>query len=137
MVQQTTAEANSKFAVAQTFLDALVAQDFRAVRATLAPQVQLRALLPAGLHEWTGAEVVAGRFEGWFGATERFDPVAATVVEVGRRIHLLWRFRLEAGRVGPGRFVVEQSAYADVETGGGITRLDVLCTGYLPEAGSD
>lgn len=121
-------------AVARTFLDGLVAQDFTAVRDTLAPPVHLRAMLPAGLREWRGAEAVAGQFEGWFGDTEQFDPVVATVGEVGRRVHLLWRLRLQARRLGPGRFVVEQSAYADVEAGGGIARLDLLCTGYLPEA---
>lgn len=137
MEQQTSRSAvpdGPELRVARTFLGGLVAQDFRAARDALAPQVHLRALLPAGLREWTGAEVVAGQLERWFGDTERFDPVEATIGEVGRRVHLRWRFRLHARRLGPGRFVVEQSAYADVEAGDGIVRLDLLCTGYLLEA---
>lgn len=133
MGQQTRSKV-AELAVARSFLVGLAAQDFRAVRDALAPAVHLRALLPGGLREWTGAEVVAGRFERWFGDTERFDPVAATVGEVARRVHLVWRFRLEAARLGPGRFVVEQSAYADVHPEGGIAGLDVVCSGYLPEA---
>ena len=137
MEQQTkmTATAHGpELAVARTFLGGLVAQDFTAVLRALAPSVRLRALLPAGLREWTGAAVVAGRFERWFGDTEQFDPVGATVGEVGGRVHLWWRFRLQAGRLGPGGFVVEQSAYANVDERGGIECLDLLCTGYLPEA---
>jgi hypothetical protein len=123
-----------ELAVARTFLDGLVAQDFTAVGDALAPHVRLRALLPAGLWEWTGADVVTGRFERWFGDTEHFDPVEATVGEVGGRARLRWRFRLQARRLGTGCFVVEQSAYAELENGAGIAHLDLLCTGYLLEA---
>jgi hypothetical protein len=120
--------------VARSFLGGLVAQDFTAVGDALAPHVRLRALLPAGLREWTGADVVTDRFERWFGDTEQFDPLEATAGEVGGRAHLRWRFRLQARRLGTGCFVVEQSAYADVEEGAGLARLDLLCTGYLLEA---
>jgi hypothetical protein len=123
-----------ELAAARTFLGGLVAQDFTAVGDALAPQVRLRALLPAGLREWKGADVVSGRFERWFGDTEHFDPVEATVGEVGGQAHLRWRFRLQARRLGTGWFVVEQSAYAELEKGTGIVRLDLVCTGYLPEA---
>ena len=72
-------------------------------------------------------------FAGWFGDTEDFDPVEATVGEVGGRLHLHWRLRLRAERLGAGWFTVEQQAYADTGDGGRITRLDLLCTGYRPE----
>lgn len=125
-----------ELAVARSFLGGLVAQDFATVADAMAPHVHLRALLPGGLWEGTGAEVVAGRFERWFGDTEQFDPIEATVGEAGGRVYLRWRFRLQARRLGPGSFVVEQSAYADVEERARITRLDLVCTGYLQE-GSD
>lgn len=120
-------------AVAGAFLDGLATQDFARLSAALAPQVHLRALLPGGPREWTGAAAVADRFARWFGDTVQFEPIESTVGEVGSRTHLRWRFRLQADRLGPGSFVVEQLAYADVDGRGHIARLDVLCTGFLPE----
>ncbi len=115
------------------FLAGLATQDFARLGDALAPQVQLRALLPDGLHQWTGAEAVAGRFARWFGDTVQFEHVESTAGEVGGRTHLRWRTRLQAERLGPGSFVLEQVAYADVDERGQIARLDLLCTGYLPE----
>lgn len=119
--------------LARAFLDGLGAQDVSIVRGALAPQVQLRALLPGGLHEWTGAEVVSRRFERWFGAAE-LEALEARVVEVVDRAHLTWRFRIRARRLGEGTFVVGQSAYADLDARGAIARLDLVCTGFMPEA---
>ena len=89
-----------QFARAGSFLEGLAAQDFAELGGALAPGARLRALLPLGLREWTGAEVIAGRFAGWFGDTEDFDLVEATVGEVGGRLHLHWRLRLRAERLG-------------------------------------
>jgi hypothetical protein len=72
-----------QFAWARSMLEGLAAQDFAQLGGALAPEARLRALLPLGLREWTGAEVIAGRFAGWFGDTEGFDLVEATVGEVG------------------------------------------------------
>jgi hypothetical protein len=97
----------------------------------------LRALLPAGLREWTGAQAIADRFARWFGQTEEFQLVDVAVGQVGGRLHLHWRLRLRAERLGPGWFTVEQQVYADTGQDGRIARLDLLCTGYLPEADDD
>jgi hypothetical protein len=123
-----------ELAAARAFLAGLVAQDFTAVTGALAADVRVRALLPGGLWERTGADAVATRFAAWFGDTEQFDVLEATVGEVGPRLQLRWRFRLRAPRLGPGGFVVEQVAYADVDGHARISRLDLLCTGYLREA---
>jgi hypothetical protein len=90
-------------------------------------------LLPPGLWEWAGADAIAHRFERWFGDTEDFELVEAAVGEVGSRLHLHGRLRLQAERSGAGWFTVEQQTYADTAGGGRIARLDLLCTGYLPE----
>ena len=100
----------------------------------LAADARLRALLPSGLREWAGAEVIADRFARWFGDTEDFELVEAAVGEVGGRLHLHWRLRLRAKRLGTGWFTVEQQAYADTGEGGSIDRFDLLCTGYRAEA---
>ncbi|MDN5859368.1 MAG: hypothetical protein L0H84_12170, partial [Pseudonocardia sp.] len=102
-----------QFAVAGTFLEGLAAQDFRRLGAALAADARLRALVPPGLKEWTGADEIAGQFAFWFGDTEQFDLVDASVGEVGGRIHLRWRLRLRAARLGDGWFTVEQQVYAD------------------------
>ncbi|MGE5289818.1 MAG: hypothetical protein ACM3ML_22050 [Micromonosporaceae bacterium] len=121
-----------QFALAGSFLEGLAAQDFAQLGDALAPDARLRALLPRGLREWTGAEVIVGQFARWFGDTEDFELAEATVGEIGGRLHLHWRLRLRAERLGTGWFTVEQQAYADTDHGGRIARLDLLCTGYLP-----
>src|SRR5579859_7105933 len=124
-----------QFAVAGAFLEGLAAQDFAKLGGALAADARLRALLLPGPFEWTGAEVIAGEFAGWFGGTENFELVEATVGEVGGRLHLHWRLRLRAERLGPGWFTVEQQSYADTGVDGRISGLDLLCTGYRPEGG--
>lgn len=118
---------------AGSFLEGLAAQDFARLGGALAAEACLRALLPSGLWEWAGAEAIADRFARWFGDTEDFELVEAAVGEVGGRLHLHWRLRLRAERLGSGWFTVEQQVYADAGDGGRIARLDLLCTGYRPE----
>ena len=112
-------------AVAGSFVQGLARQDFAEIGGTLAGGACMRALLPSGLREWTGAEAIAHRFARWFGDTEDFELVEAAVGEVGGRLHLHWRLRLRAERLGVGWFIVEQQAYADTGEGGRITRLDL------------
>jgi hypothetical protein len=121
---------------ASAFLDSLAAQDFAQLGGALAAEARLRALLPSGPREWTGAEIIADRFARWFGETEEFQLVDAAVGEVGGRLHLHWRLRLRAERLGPGWFTVEQQSYADTGKDGRIAQLDLLCTGYRPEPGA-
>jgi hypothetical protein len=124
-------------AVAGSFVRGLATQDFAELGGTLAGGACMRALLPSGLHEWTGAEAIAHRFARWFGDTTAFELVEAAVGEVGGRLHLHWRLRLQAERLGPGWFTVEQQAYADTDESGRIAGLDLLCTGYRPEGDHD
>jgi len=119
--------------LAGSFLESLAAQDFTELGGALAAGARLRALLPSGLREWAGAETIADRFARWFGDTEDFELVEAAVGQVGDRLHLHWRLRLRAERLGDAWFTVEQQAYADTDDSGRIARLDLLCTGYRPE----
>ena len=124
-------------APAGSFLEGLAAQDFAELGGALAAGACLRALLPSGLRQWAGAEAIADRFARWFGDTEEFELIEAAVGEVGGRLHLHWRLRLRAERLGSGWFTVEQQAYADTDESGRIARLDLLCTGYRPEGDHD
>jgi SnoaL-like domain len=129
----SAASAVPQFALAGVFLEGLAAQDFARLRDALTADARFRALLPPGPREWSGAAVIADLFAGWFGDTQDFDLIDATVGEVGGRLHLRWRMRLRAERLGDGWFTVEQQAYADADEGGRIAQLDLLCTGYRPE----
>jgi hypothetical protein len=131
------ADVMPESAPAGSFVEGLAAQDFARLGGALAADACLRALLPSGLWEWAGAEAIAHRFARWFGDTEDFELMEATVGEVGGRLHLHWRLRLRAERLGAGWFTVEQQAYADTDESGRIARLDLLCTGYRPEGGHD
>jgi hypothetical protein len=118
-----------------SFVGGLAAQDFGALGGALADGACLRALLPSGLRQW--AEAIADRFARWFGDTKDFKLIEAAAGEVGGRLHLHWRLRLRAERLGSGWFTVEQQAYADTDENGRIARLDLLCTGYRPEGDHD
>ncbi len=79
------AAAAPQLTLAGSFLEGLAVQDFARLGDVLAADARLRALLPSGLREWTGAQVIAGRFVGRFGDTEDLDLVEAIVGEVGGR----------------------------------------------------
>lgn len=135
-VSQNTAVAVPPFTRAGVFLEGLAGQDFAKLRSALADGARLRALVPPGLMEESGADQIADRFGRWFGDTGDFDLVDAAVGEVGGRLYLRWRVRLQAERLGAGWFTVEQQAYADTDDSGRIARLDLLCTGYRAERSS-
>jgi hypothetical protein len=126
-----------RFSVAGTFLEGLAAQDFDHLASALCVDVHLRALLPRGLIEWDGAREVKAAFTKWFGDVAHFEFVDAVVGEVGPRLHLRWRVRVQAERLGDGWFVVEQQAYADTDDTDRIQHLSLLCSGYCPEHASD
>jgi hypothetical protein len=121
------------FSVAGAFLEGLANRDFERLGSALGDDVHLRALLPGRLVERHGADDVRGAFVRWFGDAVQFELVDAVVGEVGPRLHLRWRVRLQAERLGDGWFVVEQLAYADTDESDRIRQLSLLCSGYCPE----
>ncbi|MGD0377506.1 MAG: hypothetical protein ABSB01_23335 [Streptosporangiaceae bacterium] len=66
-----------QFARAGSLLEGLAGQDFAQLGSALAADARLRVLLPAGLRERTGAQVIADQFALWFGNTQDFDLVEA------------------------------------------------------------
>jgi hypothetical protein len=122
------------FSVAGTFLEGLAAQDFAVLTGTLTDDADLTALVPSGFKQWHGADRIGAAFRRWFGDVEDFDLVDASVGEVGGRLHLRWRARVRAPRLGVGWFVVEQQVYADTGPDGRITQLFLLCSGFCREA---
>ena len=123
-------------ATARAFVEAICDRRADDLAAVLAHDATMRALLPGGPREWAGAHAVAGRFARWFGDAE-LEVVEREVRPIGPRVQVRWLVRVRAERLGPGWRVVEQVAYVDADAGGRIARLDLLCTGFLPEEGSD
>lgn len=119
--------------VVGTFLDSLAAQDFGRLTSVLSDDAHLSALLPGGLKERAGADAIETIFTRWFGNSDAFEVVETSVDEIGPILHLRWRVRMQAERLGRGWFVVEQQAYADRDEAGRIRRLSLICTGYCAE----
>ena len=115
----------------QAFVDQLQARNFDQLAMTMAPDVVARFLLPRGADETIGAQAVARRLEGWFGAAGDFVVLSTGNEQVGRRRLVRWRFRL--CRDGRTTEVIEQVAFMD-EDPVGISRLDLLCSGFLPDS---
>jgi hypothetical protein len=122
-----------ELAVAGSFLDALAAGDYPRMASALAPAARLQALVPRGVREWSGADEVCAAFASWFGDADELQMLDIDAGAVGARLHMHWRIRMSAARLGPGWFVVEQHAYAETDSSRAISELRLLCSGYCPE----
>jgi hypothetical protein len=129
---------NTPHPTTTTFLDALVTRDFGRLVDTIAADATMQALVPDGHLDWEGREQVTGRFVFWFGGTDEIEALEYTAREVGERARLAWRFRLRQERLGDAWHDIAQHAFIDVGPDGRIERIDLLCSGFIPEpAGVD
>jgi SnoaL-like domain len=109
---------------------ALAERDFPRLADTLAPDVRMRALIPPGPIEVSGAEGAAAKFSSWFADAEEFDLVHSGSDAVADRLHVF--YRLHVKKAGDRRKVVEQHllcAYEDDR----ISALDLVCSGFRPD----
>jgi hypothetical protein len=91
--------------------------------------VELRALIPPGLRERSGATDAAALVAGWFADSTELDVVASCSDEVGDRIHVSYRVEgVEEGEP----YVVEHHLYCTLDQRGLIERADLLCSGFRP-----
>jgi SnoaL-like protein len=113
---------------------ALAERDFSRLATTLTPDVRMRALIPPGLVEVSGAEAAAAKFSAWFGDAEEFELVRSGSDTVGDRLHVFYRLRVK--KPGDLSKIVEQHLLCALEDDR-ITALDLVCTGFRPdEAGT-
>ena len=114
------------------FAEALAAKDYERVTEVLDPNVDFRGLTPRRAWEAeTSGEFVSDVLVHWFEESDEIDEL--TTLEtggVGDRERVAYQFR---GHNEDGPFVVEQQAYY-ATSGGRITWLRVLCSGFRPAA---
>jgi len=120
-------------ATSPAFLRAITDQDFAQLIGSLEPDATMRALLPGGMREWTGAESIGAAFARWFGDTSSYEALDTSLDGVGDLIALSWRLRLSAARFDAPAMVVEQHVYAAIGPTGRIARLSLMCSGFWPE----
>ena len=114
----------------EDFVKLLAARDFDRLAGTLAEDAHGRLLLPYGLEEPKGRDVIVDHFKRWFGSASRFELISSNQEPVGPRHRITWRFNVEReGR----REVIEQLVYVDLGPHG-IRELDLLCSGFQQEA---
>jgi SnoaL-like domain len=114
-----------------TLVAALAERDFGRLACTLVPDVCMRALIPPGPVELSGAEAAAARFASWFGGSNGLELVHSGSDEVGDRLHVFYRLRVK--RPGDPWKLVEQHLFCAVDQGR-ITALDLVCSGFRPDA---
>ena len=113
--------------VADSFIDALVAHDFDAIRECLQPNVRFRALTPGATWAHLGVESALATLRHWF-ADETYDLNCASIDQIGDRTRIAYRFNLATDE---GPRLVEQQAYCAIESGK-IADISIICTGFRP-----
>jgi hypothetical protein len=106
---------------------ALAERDFSRLAETLTPDVRMRALIPPGLVEVSGAESAAAKFSSWFGNAETFELIRSRSDTVADRQHVFYRLRIK--KPGDAPKLVEQHLLCALE-GDRISSFDLVCTGF-------
>jgi hypothetical protein len=118
--------------VAAALLRAIVERDEPTLRELLAPDVWFRALAVHELLERHDAPGALAILDGWFGSAAEVQVLLAEVAPAGSRELVRYRLRLRPPWAPDVWHVIEQTGYARV-TEGRVRRLDLLCTGFVPE----
>lgn len=113
------------------FVAALAERDFDRLAGMLATDVRVRALIPPGPVELSGAEPAAARFASWFGEAEELELVRSGTEEVSDRLHVFYRFRVK--RSGGTWTIIEQHLFCTLDVGR-IVGVDLVCSGFRPES---
>jgi hypothetical protein len=115
---------------ATDLVTAVAQRDFPRLARSLAPEVRMRALLPPGPIEVSGAEGTAAKFSSWFGDAEEFELLRSGSEPVADRVHVFYRLRVK--KPGAVRKIVEQHLLCAFDDEG-ISAIDLVCTGFRPD----
>ena len=113
---------------------ALAERDFARLADTLTRDARMRALIPPGPVEVSGAEAAAAKFSAWFGDLEELELIRSGSETVADRLHVFYRLRVK--KPGDVEKIVEQHLFCALDDDR-ISALDLVCTGFRPdEAGA-
>jgi SnoaL-like protein len=112
-------------------ITALAQRDFPRLANTLTPDVRMRALIPPGPIEVSGAEAAAARFASWFADAEELELIRSGSDTVSDRLHVFYRLRVK--KPGDSTKIVEQHLLCAFDDDR-ITALDLVCSGFRPDA---
>lgn len=111
-------------------ITALAECDFSRLAATLTPDVRMRALIPTGFVELSGAEDAVAKFAAWFGDAEKLELLRSGSDTFSDRLHVFYTLRItKPGNVPK---LVEQHLLCAFE-GNRINSVDLVCTGFRPD----
>jgi hypothetical protein len=114
--------------VAQEFIDALTAQDWRRVEACFAPDARLLAAVPSEtnpLRDRQGASEATAQLAAWFGDGDPLELVESSVEPLAGKVRISYRLRsFEEGAW----HLVEQQGFCQIGDLG-IERLHLTCSG--------
>ena len=125
----TPRDSLDPIATGQTLVAALARQAWEQLAGCLDDSVQFRALIPHGLRSADDRAGAASYFQKWFGDASELILLGSEVQVMHDRLHITYRFRAHEDQW----YIVEQHAYCVVENGS-IKRIDLLCSGFRPEA---
>jgi hypothetical protein len=129
----TTVTTATPAAVASDLLDAIVSRDTSRLRELFTDDVWLRAMLVRETVERHDADAAVQMFQGWFGDAVELEVLHTSTYPVAGREQLTYRFRLRPSWAPGVWHVIEQTGYARIHEGR-VRRLDLVCTGFAPEA---
>jgi hypothetical protein len=112
------------------FIAALADRDFSQLADTLTRDVQIRALIPPGLVEISGAEAAAAKFSSWFGDAEEFELVRSGTDAFADRGHVFYQLRVK--KPGGAPKLLEQHLLCAFE-GDQVRAFDLVCSGFRPD----
>jgi SnoaL-like domain len=117
-------------ALGERFVEAVAARDAAALAACFASGVELRALVPPGLRERTGAAEAAAMISGWFEDSTELELLSSQSEQLADKLYVSYRF---AAVEDEQRYLVEQHIFCTLADGK-IERADLLCSGFRPRA---
>jgi hypothetical protein len=118
--------------VTRALLAAILHRDEAALLGLFAPDVWFRALVVRDLIEHHDALGAVATYHGWFGQAAAFEVLHASYAPAVSRHHLCYRVRLRPAWAPDVWHVIEQSGYVRIRDGR-VSRLDLVCTGFVPE----
>jgi hypothetical protein len=125
----TTIEHSAALDLAARWIDALPAKDFDGLSELLAPETQLRGLVPGNVREDSGRDGFVERMRLWFGDLDRLEVLQSELEEFEGLVRFWYRVRGVDPDLGWTTF--EQLGFLR-SAEGRITSIDLVCSGDRP-----